>query len=117
MNNQPKTNEDAIGQNLKTRKIVYYIFGVLETLLAFRFVFKLLGANPGSTFVSMIYKVSGIFMAPFLGIFRNASTQGIETTAYFEAATLIAIAVYAIIAYGIVRMIEISNKPKNQERI
>lgn len=117
MSNQPTTNQDVIGKNIKTRKIVYYLFGILETLLAFRFVFKLLGANPISTFVSVIYSLSGIFLEPFVGIFRNASTSGIETTAYFEAATLIAIAVYALLAYGIVRIIEISNKPRNQTRL
>ena len=51
--------------NLKARKIVYFALGVLEVLLAFRLVFKLLGANPQSPFVSIIYSVSQAFLAPF----------------------------------------------------
>ncbi len=89
------------------RKMVYYILGVLELLLAFRFIFKLLGANPGSGFVSFIYSLSGVFLLPFEGIFRSVATEGIEAKAVFEPATLIAMAVYALAAYGIVKFMEI----------
>ena len=51
--------------NSKLRKIVYYILGILEALLAFRLIFKLLGANHGSTFVSLIYNISGAFLSYF----------------------------------------------------
>lgn len=86
-------------------RIVYFIFGVIEAFLALRFIFKLLGANPASGFVSFIYTVSGAFNAPFAGIFSNATTKGAETTAVFEPSSLIAIAVYALFAYGIVKLI------------
>ncbi|VDN47030.1 YggT family protein [Petrocella atlantisensis] len=99
-------------KNLKFRKVVTYIFGILEVLLAFRFIFKLLGANPGSPFVSAIYSLSELFLQPFIGIFRTGVAQGIETTAYLEAATLIAMAVYALLAYGIIRIVEIMKKPQ-----
>jgi len=39
-----KTDEESF----TAERIVYYILGALEVLLAFRLVFKLLGANPGS---------------------------------------------------------------------
>lgn len=100
--------------NLKFRKVIMYVFGILEVLLGFRFVFKLLGANPGSAFVSIIYSMSDMFLAPFVGIFRTGVAQGIETTAYFEAATLIAMAVYALLAYGIVRIVEIMKKSQSR---
>lgn len=90
------------------KRIVYYILGVLEVLLAFRLVFKLLGANPASAFVSVIYTLSNIFMAPFTGIFRIASTRGVETQAILEPATIVAMIVYAVIAWGIVKLIEIA---------
>jgi len=98
--------------NNKITKLVYYVLGVLETLLVFRLIFKFLGANPGSTFVSMIYKISGFFLAPFIGIFRSAVSNGIETKSVLEPTTIIAIIVYALIAYGIVRLIEIYIKPR-----
>lgn len=87
--------------------LVYFIFGAIEILLAFRFVLKLLGASLSSGFVSSIYDFSGIFIAPFEGIFRSGTTQGVETTAVFEPATLVAMIVYAVLAWGIVKLISI----------
>ncbi|EHQ87631.1 YggT family protein [Desulfosporosinus youngiae] len=100
----PKTHQ----QTLKAKNIVYYILGVLEVLLAFRLVFKLLGANPQSPFVSFIYSVSQAFLAPFNGIFRAAVTKGIEAQSVLEPTTIIAMIVYAVLAWGIVKLIEIS---------
>jgi hypothetical protein len=101
--------------NLKLRKVIYYILGVLEAIFAFRLIFKLLGANPGSTFVSFIYTTSGAFLAPFSGIFRASVNKGIETRSVLEPTTIIAMIVYALIAYGIVRLIEIYETPKDRE--
>ena len=93
--------------NLRARRIVCYIAGVLEVLLACRFVLKLLGANTQSIFVSIVYSVSQIFLYPFSGIFRSAVTKGIETKSVFEPGTIIAVIVYALVAWGIVKLIEI----------
>jgi len=84
------------------RNMIYFVFGALEVLLAFRLVLKLLGASAGSAFVSLIYTLSGIFIYPFEGIFRRAYTQGVETTSVLEPATLVALLVYAVLAWGIV---------------
>lgn len=100
---------------IKLRKIVYFILGIFETIFAFRLVFKLLGANPGSTFVSLIYTISGVFIAPFGGIFRSAVNQGIETSSALEPTTIIAMIVYALIALGIVKLVEISVSHKGKE--
>jgi len=94
-------------KNFNGGRIVYYILGLLEVLLGFRLVFKLLGANPGSGFVSFIYSISEVFLVPFNAIFRSASTQGIETEALLEPSTIIAMVVYAIIAWGIVKLMAI----------
>ena len=87
--------------------IVYFLFGLLEALLIFRLVFKLMGANPVSTFVNFIYSLTELFVMPFLGIFRQATTAGVETTAVLEPATLVAIVVYTILAWGIAQLVRI----------
>lgn len=92
--------------------LVYFLFGALEILLAFRLVLKLMGASLSSTFVGSIYGLSGIFIAPFEGIFRRGFTQGIETTSVLEPATLVAIIVYAVIAWGIVKLVRIFSGEK-----
>jgi len=94
--------------------LIYFIFGVLDVLLAFRFIFKLLGANPSSGFVDFIYNLSAVFVAPFAGIFNTSLANGDVTTSVFEPATLVAFIVYAILAWGIVALIRvISGRQQN----
>lgn len=82
-------------------QIVWYILGIVEILLAFRFVLKLLGANPAASFTSFIYGVTYIFATPFIAVFRSA--QPVEGSV-FEWSTLLAMLVYWIIGVGIVKL-------------
>lgn len=100
---------------VKARRIIYYLLGILEILFAFRLVFKVLGANPESSFVSIIYSVTNLFLAPFYGIFRMAVSDGIETQSVLEPALIIAMIVYAALAWGISRFIDIMNNRKDPE--
>jgi hypothetical protein len=86
---------------------IYFILGLLEVLLAFRLVLKLMGANTASVFVRLIYGFTSIFILPFEGIFRRGFTQGIEATAVFEPATLVALLVYAVLGWGIVQLVHV----------
>lgn len=99
---------------LKVQYFVYYVFGILEILLAFRFVLKLAGASQSSGFVDFIYHLSRIFVLPFAGIFHVSLTQGAETTGVFEWSTIVAIVVYVLVAWGIVKLIRISSGEKQQ---
>lgn len=92
--------------------VLYFIFGLLASLLAFRFVFKLTGASTGSSFVDFIYTTTGLLIVPFEGIFRRATAQGVETTSVFEPATIIAIIVYAMVTWGFVLLIRIFSREK-----
>ncbi|HLD11316.1 MAG TPA: YggT family protein [Patescibacteria group bacterium] len=87
--------------------LVYFFFGALEILLAFRLVLKLTGASIASAFVGLIYGLTGMFILPFEGIFRRGYSQGVETTSVLEPSTLVAIIVYAILAWGIVKLIRV----------
>jgi hypothetical protein len=90
-----------------TEYLIYFFFGALEILLTFRLVLKMLGASTSSAFVNFIYGLSKVFVTPFDGIFRRGFTQGIETTSILEPSTLVAIMVYIIIAWGVVKLIRI----------
>lgn len=94
--------------------LIYFFFGMLEILLAFRLVLKLAGASPSSTFVGLIYGLTGVFMAPFEGIFRRGFAQGVETTAVLEPSTIVAIIVYVVVAWGIVKLIRIFSGERSQ---
>jgi len=105
------SNRDAT--NYQTIEyLVYFMFGILETLLIFRFVLKLMGASSESAFVSFIYAITGILILPFENIFSRWFTKGVETTSVIEPATLIAIIVYGILAIGIVKLIRILSGKK-----
>ncbi len=83
---------------------IWLILGIVETLLAFRFVLKLLGANPDNSFVNFIYSISAPLDAPFRGIFTTPTAQGNVTTSVFETSVIVAMVVYAILAWGIVKL-------------
>jgi len=82
-------------------RVIWFVFGVIEVFIAFRFLFMLFGANAEAGFVKMIYGVSGIFMAPFIAIFSTQEAAGVT----FEWSALVAIAVYAVIGWGLVALI------------
>ena len=97
--------------------LIYFIFGVLEILLAFRLVLKLMGASIASAFVSFIYGLTGLFILPFEGIFRRGYAQGVETTSVLEPSTVVAIIVYAVLAWGIVKLLLILSGEKQAETV
>jgi hypothetical protein len=111
---EKNTNKEISG-NLRARKIIYYVFGVLEVLFAFRLIFKILGANPQSGFVAFIYSITMLFLTPFIGIFRMAVSNGIETQSVLEPTLLIAMIVYAASCWGIVQLVKISSNRGNPE--
>src|SRR3989344_8124704 len=82
-------------------QIVWYILGLIEILLLFRFVLKMLGANPDAGFSSFIYGVTYVFAAPFLTVFRITYVEG----TILEWTTLLAMLVYLIIATGVIKML------------
>lgn len=82
-------------------QVVWYIVGILEALLAFRFVLKLLGANPSAGFTSFIYGVTQPFAAPFLNVFKITRVEG----SVFEWTTLLAMVVYWLIAMAIAKLL------------
>lgn len=85
-------------------QIVWYILGLVEVLLAFRLVLKLLGANAGAGFTNFIYAVTGPFAAPFTSVFRVSKAQG----SIFEWTTILAMFVYFVIAWGIIKLLVMS---------
>jgi ABC-type Na+ efflux pump permease subunit len=82
-------------------QIVWYLLDILEVLLLFRLVMKLLAANPQAGFTRAVYSVTYPFVAPFIAVFRNFHVA----SSTFEWTTLLAMFVYWLIAWGIVRLI------------
>ena len=81
-------------------QIVWYVLGLIEVLLAFRFVLKLLAANPDAGFSYFIYTVTHVFAAPFLSVFWITQVAG----SVIEWTTLLAMLVYWVLAFGIIKL-------------
>ena len=97
-------------------RVVYFVLGVMEVIMGLRFIFRLLGANQGSSFVMVLYDLSHVFVAPFNGIFND---QTIGRVSVFEVSTLIAMLIYALIAWGIVGLSRVVLAPSltNEQRV
>lgn len=92
-------------------QVVWYILGLIEVLLAFRFFLKLLAANPQAGFSSFIYAVSYPFAAPFLKVFNATKVE----SGTFEWTTLLAMFVFLLIAWGIVKLFLMSKTVSTPE--
>jgi hypothetical protein len=93
--------------NFRAAAVVGFIVGVVDILIAARFLGKLFGASAQSAFVNFIYQVSGVLVAPFQGIFGNGGSK----TNSFETSDLVAIVAYAVIGWGLVVLIRIITAP------
>lgn len=92
-------------QNVASR-VIWYIAGVILVLLGFRFLLALLGANQANGFANFIYSVSHPFVSPFFNLFSYDTSYGVSR---FEIYTLVAMAVYAVIAWGLSKLVTLNN--------
>ena len=81
-------------------QLVYLVFGLIEGLIAIRFVLKALGANPSAGFAQLIYGITAPLVAPFYGLFGNPTAQG----SVLEVHSIVALIVYALLAWLVVRL-------------
>ncbi len=84
-------------------RIMWTVLGILEVLLGLRFMLKLIAANPESGFAWFIYGITGLFAKPFTDLVSTWSSG----KTILEVTTLIAMAVYALLFWGIVRVTRI----------
>jgi hypothetical protein len=95
------TTRTEVGPARRLARLVYFVFGLLEVLLLFRLVLKLLAANPSAGFTTLVYQLSDPFVALFRGVFPTPAASG----SVLELFTILAMIVYAVIAWAIVQLI------------
>lgn len=96
-----RVSRSAGGSTLISR-IVWFIAGFIIVVLALRIMLLLLAANQGNPFVDFVYAVSYPFAWPFFGIFSYTPSYGVVV---FEISSLVAIAIYALVAWGIGKLL------------
>jgi hypothetical protein len=85
----------------KATQLVWLFLGLLEALLALRFILKLIAANPDAPIAVFIYGLSGLFLLPFAGLTATPQLGGMV----LELATMVAMVVYALIFWAIERLV------------
>ncbi len=104
---EPSPAERRAATAARINQVVYFIFGIINALIAIRFVLLALGASQSSDFVRLMYGLTQPFVAPFLGIFGEPVIQN----SVIEWSSLVAILVYSLVAYGISRVLAIAFTP------
>jgi hypothetical protein len=89
----------------RLNQVVWFLLTLIEILLAFRVILKMLGADAHVGFTNLIYTVTAPLVVPFTGILRTSTTGG----SVFEWSTIISGVVYACVAWGIVYLITLLN--------
>ena len=85
----------------KVSQIIWLLFGGLEALIGIRVILLLIGANPANGFTAFIYQLTQLFLWPFQNLIANPSFQNMT----LEVTSIIAMVVYALLGWIIVRMI------------
>ena len=98
---EARTVRYAIG---KLNDFIQWFVTVLEVLLALRFLFMLIGADPNNLFAGFLYALTTIVLVPFQSIVH---TPSLRTNQAFEWSTLIAMAIYWLLFWAVRRFLRI----------
>ncbi len=86
-------------------ELIYLAFGIVDVVLLIRMVLKLLAANAHAPFTSFVYGVSDFLLIPFRGILPVTT---VSDKSVFELSVVIAIVIYSLVGYGLVRLVRIA---------
>lgn len=85
----------------KATQLIWLVFGALEVLIALRIGLMLIGANPGSPIVTLIYGITGLFLFPFAGVIGSPTVGNMV----LEISSIFAMLIYALIAWMVERTV------------
>lgn len=85
----------------KMTEMIWLLFGILEATIAIRIGLKLIGANPESPIVALIYGFTDLFLFPFAGMVGSPSAGNMQ----LELFSMFAMLIYALIAWALERLV------------
>jgi hypothetical protein len=89
--------------SVRAEQAVWLVAGIVTALLIIRFAFKLLAASTQASFVTFIYDLTQVLVAPFHGIF-NTAANGRNV---FEPESVVAIVIYLLIGWGVASLVRV----------
>lgn len=81
---------------------IYFVVGLIETILALRLAFRLLNGSLANGFVQAVYLLSYPLVRPFAGMFNLAIN---DPTGRLELATVFAMVLYAVIGWLLIQLV------------
>ena len=85
----------------KITQLIWLFLGILEALIALRIGLKLIGANPDSPIVALIYGFTYLFLFPFEGMTATPAAGGMV----LELSSFFAMLIYALIGWAVERTV------------
>ena len=85
----------------KVTQLIWLFLGILEALIALRIGLKLIGANPESPIVALIYGLTFLFLFPFEGMIATPTAGSMV----LELSSLFAMLIYALIGWAVERIV------------
>lgn len=111
MSNEHRVSEVRTSQNepereqrifsFKATQLIWLLLGVLEALIALRIGLKLIGANPESPIVALIYGFTYLFLFPFEGLVGSPAAGNMV----LELSSMFAMVIYGLIAWAVERIV------------
>jgi hypothetical protein len=85
----------------KLTQLVWLLLGLLEAAIALRIGLKLIGANPGSPIVALIYGLTELFLFPFAGMVQSPVFGNME----LEISSMFAMLIYGLLGWAVERLV------------
>jgi len=85
----------------KATQLIWLLLGILEVTIALRIMLLLIGANPESGIVVLIYALTAPFLFPFTGLVASPSAGAMV----LEVSSMFAMVIYALLAWVAERIV------------
>jgi YGGT family len=99
LQNEPEREQRIL--SFKVTQLVWLLFGILEALIALRIGLLLIGANPNSPIVALIYGFTYLFLFPFAGMISSPTAGSMV----LEISSMFAMLIYGLIGWAVERVV------------
>jgi hypothetical protein len=87
----------------KVTQLMWLLLGILEAVIALRIGLKLIGANPGSPIVALIYGLTNLFLFPFTGLVTSPVFGDME----LELSSMFAMLIYGLLGWAAISLVSV----------
>lgn len=111
MSNENRVSETRSSQNepereqriftFKATQLIWLLLGILEALIALRIGLKLIGANPESPIVALIYGFTYLFLFLFEGLVASPTAGSMV----LELSSMFAMLIYGLLGWAAERLV------------